>query len=348
MHERYFDHAATTPVDPRVVEAMMPFFFEHPGNAASIHESGRTGYAAVEKARAQIAGLIGAEDPYQITFTSGATEGNNWVLSQFEGKSVRLGSGEHSSVRRFAAVHRLEQRDSSPDLLVQMLVNNETGEIFDPLHKKSEFQAQNLLVDATQGMGKIPFSVDGIEFVTGSAHKIYGPKGIGFLYQDDPVLDPLILGGGQEFGRRSGTVNVPLIVGFGKAAEIALEECEANYQKVYELRTIVCQFLQGIKDFRINEFENQSPYVLSLSFRGIEGESLLLDLDREGFACSAGSACSSGKIELSPVLLEKGHDPAWIRGTIRVSFGKYNSRESAEDLGNAIRRLVDSLRSSKK
>jgi cysteine desulfurase len=344
MHEKYFDCAATTPVDPRVAEEMLPYFQLHPGNPSSIHQYGKTARAAVEKSRALIAELIGAEDPYQITFTSGATEGNNWVLSRFLGKSVSLGSGEHSSIRRFVASHRMTQVESHPDLLIQMLVNNETGEIFDPVSEKEKRFAKALLVDATQGMGKIPFSVSGIDFVTGSGHKIYGPKGVGFLYQEDPILDPMIFGGDQEFGRRSGTENVPLIVGFGKAAELAMVEREQNYKHVAGLREILIDAIQSVPEARINEFESQSPYILSLSIRGIEGESLLLDLDREGYCCSAGSACSSGKVELSPVLLQKGYDPAWIRGTIRVSFGKYNSRESSEHLGNLIVKLVDSLK----
>lgn len=348
MHEKYFDHAATTPVDPRVVEAMMPFFYDYPGNAASIHQYGRVAHEAVEQARYQIVQLIGAEDPYQITFTSGATEGNNWVLSRFLEKPIKLGVGEHSSIRKFVASKRMDQVSIEPSLLVQMLVNNETGEIFDPLAEKEKIGAMALLVDATQGLGKIPFTAEGIDFITGSAHKIYGPKGVGFLYQEEPILDPLIYGGGQEFGRRSGTVNVPLIVGFGKAAEIALEERESNYAHVLELRTVVLDAIQSVLGVRVNEFNTQSPYILSLSFHGIEGETLLLDLDREGFCCSAGSACSSGKVELSPVLVQKEYDPAWIRGTIRVSFGKYNSRESCEDLGKMIVKLVDSLKNSKK
>ncbi len=362
MHERYFDNAATTPVDPRVLEAMLPWFNECPGNAHSLHQYGTKAMDAVEKARAEVARLIGAEDPSQITFTSGATEANNWVLHALKDQ-IEVSLVEHSSIRDtaerlgipfFSPPEGVPHPTSSvgapprqPLLRAQMLVNNETGTIFDERNRLPGAY----LVDATQAIGKIPFQVGDLEYVSGSAHKFYGPKGIGFLYQRFPgSISPFITGGGQERGERSGTLNVPAIVGMGKAAEIAVEELEFRRNRAEKLNGFLqyeAQILPAtwaVPDFVINGGDHRSPYIHSLSFAGIEGETLLIELDQAGFCCSAGAACSSQNTAPSPVLQAFGVPDEYIRGTIRISFSHHNTEESTYQLATEIRRIVTKLR----
>lgn len=342
---------------------MLPWFTEFPGNAHSLHNYGAKAMDAVEKARAQVAQLIGAEDPSQITFTSGATEANNWVLNaiadQFEVSIV-----EHSSIRDTAEklgipffyppaevpqlVSSIDAPPRQPLLRAQMLVNNETGTIFDERTRVPGAY----LVDATQALGKIDFHVGDLEYVTGSAHKFYGPKGVGFLYQRFPgSIPPFITGGGQERGERSGTLNVPAIVGMGKAAEIAIDEMHERQGQVEWLSEIFFHPFDrdwyvstAFDGFIVNGGVRRSPYILSLSFAGIEGETLLIELDQAGFCCSAGAACSSQNTEPSPVLRAFGVPDEYIRGTIRVSFSHYNTEESTYQLATEIRRIVTKLR----
>ncbi|MEI7577371.1 MAG: cysteine desulfurase family protein [Armatimonadota bacterium] len=363
MHERYFDNAATTPVDPRVVEAMLPWFHEFPGNASSLHQYGAKAMDAVEKARAQVARLIGAEDPSQITFTSGATEANNWVLHALKDQ-IEVSVVEHSSIRDTAEklgipffyppakvarpVSGVGVPPRQPLLRAQMLVNNETGTIFDEWNRVPGAY----LVDATQAVGKIPFEVGELEYVTGSAHKFYGPKGVGFLYQKFPgSISPFITGGGQERGERSGTLNVPAIVGMGTAAEIANEEIFRRREQVENLNEVFWNVFDWdwdstnpLKRYLENGGNRRSPYILSLSFAGIEGETLLIELDQAGFCCSAGAACSSQNTEPSPVLRAFGVPDEYIRGTIRISFSHHNTEESTAQLAREIRRIVTKLR----
>lgn len=366
MHERYFDNAATTPVDPRVVEAMLPWFNEFPGNAHSLHHYGTRAMDAVEKARGQVARLIGAEDPTQITFTSGATEANTWVLHAFKDQ-IEVSPFEHSSIRETAERLGINTFSASPPeprprsnsvgtppadarIYALMAVSNETGTIFDENARPMGAH----LVDATQALGKIPFQVGDLEYVTGSAHKFYGPKGIGFLYQCSPgSIPPLITGGGQERGERSGTLNVPAIVGMGKAASIATEEHHIRQVHAAGLNEIFCYPFGGgwsypkeppLRDYIINGGDHRSPYILSLSFAGIEGETLLIELDQAGFCCSAGAACSSQNTEPSPVLRAFGVPDEYIRGTIRISFSHHNTEESTAQLATEIRRIVTKLR----
>lgn len=363
MHERYFDNAATTPVDPRVLEAMLPWFNEFPGNAHSLHHYGAMAMDTVERARAQLARLIGAEDPSQITFTSGATEANNWVLHALKDQ-IEVSIIEHSSIRDTAqqlgipfyyppaevprTVSGVGAPPRQPRLRAQMLVNNETGTIFDERNRV----AGAYLVDATQAIGKIPFQVGDLEYVTGSAHKFFGPKGIGFLYQKFPgSIAPFITGGGQERGERSGTLNMPAIVGMGKAAEIAAEETPERLSNAERLSEVFLYAFDGDWDgptvldgFIVNGGARRSPYILSLSFAGIEGETLLIELDQAGFCCSAGAACSSQNTAPSPVLQAFGVPDEYIRGTIRVSFSHHNTEESTYQLASEIRRIVSKLR----
>ncbi len=343
MHERYFDNAATTPVDPRVIEAMLPWMYESPGNAHSIHHYGLKAHDAVEKARAQVAAMIGAEDPSQITFTSGATEANNWVLHSMA-PFFSVSPFEHASLRETALWKRVPIVDSLSgeyssvprEYFAHMWVNNETGTIFP--------YGQAALVDATQGLGKLSFDLGETHFVSGSAHKFFGPKGIGFLYQRTPgTLTPLIYGGGQEAANRGGTLNVPAIIGLGMAAEIAADELHGRQDHASRLNQLLLSELRS-GDFIINGGDHRSPYILSLSFAGIEGETLLIELDQAGFCCSAGAACSSQNTEPSPVLKAFGVPDEYIRGTIRISFSHHNTEESTYQLATKIREIVERLR----
>ncbi len=356
MHARYFDNAATTPVDPRVVEAMLPWFSEFPGNANSLHQYGTKAMDAVEKARAQVARLIGAEDPSQITFTSGATEANNWVLHALKDQ-IEVSPFEHSSIRETAEIlgiptfrshavpvnnhGSISPRTATPSIWAQILVNNENGFIFD----QSNRLPGQYFVDATQALGKVEIQLENVSYASASAHKLYGPKGVGMLYQEEPHSLPAFLtGGGQESGQRSGTFNVPGIVGFGKAAEIALHESKAHGNHVAWLSNLFFDSIESVQDFLVNGGDHRSPYILSLSFAGIEGETLLIELDQAGFCCSAGAACSSQNTEPSPVLRAFGVPDEYIRGTIRVSFSHHNTEESTYQLAGEIRRIVTKLR----
>lgn len=342
MHERYFDNAASTPVAPEVVEAMMPWFSECPGNAHSIHSLGLSAREAVEEARAHVARLIGAEDPVQVVFTSGATEANNWVISHF-GKG-QVSPFEHNSVKEPACKLGFTTSDSPAEggFLSHMLVNNETGVLFDLSEVRGS--AEFLHSDVTQAVGKIPLSLDGIDSASLSSHKFYGPKGVGALYLRDPFcMRALIQGGGQEQGRRSGTLNVTGIVGMGAAAKLAMERQPADFEKATRLREL---FLGSLKsEYYLHERGGKySPFVVALNFWEVEGETLLIDLDRKGFAVSAGSACSSRSSEPSHVLRAIGAPEEEIRGTIRVSFGRSNTEASVIELAEAIEASLAKLR----
>ncbi len=351
---RYFDNAASTPCDPRVIEEMLPFLHLNPGNPHSIHAFGRYAESAVEQARQRIAELIGAEDPSQIIFTSGATESNHLVLHSF-GERVVTSLVEHSSVREMAQRNNLKSfgqlgsktlvESIGADQVASLIaVSNEVGTMLAP-EAYRELRPGRLHLDATQLVGK--FQLDGLnfDFLSGSGHKFYGPKGIGFLYAQDPTeLTPLGVGGGQENGLRSGTLNVPGIVGMGCAASIAIEEMASDLDHAQQLRSIVCEELASVSDLRINGGSEVSPYILSISVQGVEAETLLLELDAAGFAVSAGAACSSRDTGNNPVLEAMGLEPDWIRGTLRISFGRFNSRDAAQALGRTLRHVIENTR----
>jgi len=358
--ENYFDNAATTPVDPRVMREMLPYFETSWGNANSLHAWGRDAMAAVDRARERVAALIGAEDAIQIIFTSGATESNNWVFAfgeRHEWNTATMPMAyspfEHNAVLEPAirnGTQSLENRglDLFPRwdhyfLVSVMHVNNEIGTEFDPWKFRDD--AERLHSDITQAVGKIDTSVRYLDFGSLSAHKFYGPKGVGALFAKDPdELVPFILGGEQERGQRGGTLNVPGIVGMGAAAAIAQDEMHDNLAKVKELRAIVLDALRPCQDYQINGGDNVSPYILSVSFKGLEGESLVIELDQAGFAISSGAACSSRSTDPSHVLTALKMPMEWLRGTIRISFGRTNTKQSAEQLGKALVQAVERLR----
>lgn len=301
---------------------------------------------AVEESRALLAELIGAEDPSEITFTSGATEANNWVLNAFDSYSVS--PFEHSSVREPAIAAGQEILDNhgywlvgaATPLVSVMSVNNETGAILDPPVGTAKIHR-----DITQAVGKLPIDLAGIDYASSSGHKIYGPKGVGALFvKGGDQIEPLLRGGGQEKGLRAGTLNVPGIVGFGEAARVALGEMEGDAARANELRRIVLDGLGPVSDWRENSAARQSPYILSVSFAGLEGQPLVEELDRRGFAVSSGAACSSGSTEPSHVLTALGVESVWLRGTLRISFGRTNTHSSAQALSRAIVETVESVR----
>lgn len=350
MHERYFDNAATTPLDPRVLEEMLPYLGEAYGNANSLHEAGRRAMHAVELARERVAALLGAEDPSQITFTSGATESNNWVLRSVE--TCAVSPFEHSSVYEPARLlgYKTLQNDgltlkpptSKIDLVSVMAVNNEVGAMW--VARDFRGSAVALHSDITQALGKLPIDLAGIDFASFSAHKFYGPKGIGGLYSAVATPSALIVGGEQEGGARGGTLNVPAIAGMGAAAAIAVDERHDNLLRDESARAAVLEELSGMVDVRVNGGDHCSPYILSLSFYGLEGESLVIDLDSLGFSISSGAACSSRSTEPSHVLTAMGLDPEWRRGTVRISFGQQNDEASGRLLGKSLREAAQKLR----
>ena len=307
-------------------------------------------HAAVERARERLAGLLGAEDPSQIVFTSGATESNNWVLNAFSEGAVS--PFEHSAVRE-PAIHRgfdtllnteltLQPPPRPTALISVMSVNNEIGSQW----RAADFRdhAEKIHSDLTQGVGKLPIDLADLDYASLSAHKFYGPKGVGALYIADDPLPPLLRGGEQEQGQRGGTLNVAGIVGLGAAAAIASDEMERDLEHANRLRQIALEELAPVSDWQVNGGSKASPYVLSLSFRGLEGETLVIELDHAGYAISSGAACSSRSVEPSHVLTALGLTPEWRRGTVRISFGRFNEDETTATLAKQLRRSVEKIR----
>ena len=371
MGERvYLDHNATTPVDERVLEVMLPYMREHYGNASSVHREGRVAKQAIEQAREQVAALVGAHSS-QVIFTSGGTEANNLAL-----KGVCLSSPltrlvvsaiEHDSVLVPAKLlgaeilpvdgqGRLRQEQLAQSLangnkLVSvMLVNNETGVIQDiaSLAQMTRKQGALLHTDAVQAVGKIHVDMAalGVQMLSLSAHKIYGPKGIGALVVDKAVsFEPLLHGGGHEKGRRAGTQNVAAIVGFGKAAELAALELAQRNQTQLQLRERLEQrLMDSVAGVEI--FSRQAERVANTCFfsvPGIDGEALLLALDEAGYAVSSGSACDSKNSGPSHVLMAMGIEEDRAQGAIRVGLGQDNTQAQVDDFVTAVKAVVDRL-----
>ncbi|MCF6260645.1 MAG: cysteine desulfurase [Gammaproteobacteria bacterium] len=377
----YLDYNATTPLDKRVLDAMMPFLCEQFGNAASGHQSGRIARAAMGVAREQVAALVNAH-PSQVIFTSGGTEANNLAL---KGCAARLTPGhivlsgvEHSSVRTPANalkkdgwtldeigvdadgrlvienLHRIFSAMSAgrAKILAVMLANNETGIVYEstPVAALARDFGAMLLVDAVQAAGKIPvdFTHSGAQFMSLSAHKIYGPKGAGALIVDKAVdIEPILYGGGQEKARRAGTENVAAIVGFGKAAELALSELSTRHAQAqtlhHYLETRLCSELPQVCVF--GQQADRLPNTSFFALPGLDGETLLMSLDQAGLAVSSGSACATGEVEPSHVLLAMGVSPEHARGAIRVSLGKESRRDEIDSFIDCLKQQVRVLQS---
>ncbi len=374
----YLDHAATTPVRPEVREAMLPYFSETFGNASSIHLFGQKARKALEDARAIVAACIGAEAK-EIYFTSGGSESDNLAIKgvvhayQDKGRHLITSKVEHHAVLncckhleaeeldvtylpvdRFGVVkfEALEEAIRPDTILISvMLANNETGTL-QPVSAITELAEKSgvpVHTDAVQAVGKIPVDVNelGVDLLSLSAHKIYGPKGIGALYiRTGTRIDPLFHGGHHERKRRPGTENVASIVGLAKAMELAKEEMQTRSACLGELRDHLQHRIQErIEHICLNGHpENRLPNTLNVSFKFVEGESLLLSLDMCGIAVSTGSACTSGALEPSHVLQAMGVDPAAAQGSIRFSFGHSNTDDEIDFVVESLAEIVARLR----
>jgi cysteine desulfurase len=377
----YFDHNATTPLDPRVLEAMLPYLTQQYGNASSRHEYGRAARRAMDEARQQVAAAVGAH-PTEVVFTSGGSEANNLFI---KGAAALLPKGvvavsaiEHPCVREPArqlarsawrmreiavdADCRVASADFSaalaeqPALISIMLANNETGAIQDVA--ELAMQAQATLTkpasvwfhtDAVQAFGRVAVDFralnrQGVHAMTLSAHKIGGPKGAGALVLDKRVeLQPLIAGGGHERGLRSGTENVAAIVGFGLAAELAVVDLETRRAALEALRA---ELEAGLSAMGARVFAADAERLANTSyfaFAGIDGETLVGRLDRAGFAVAAGAACSSAHPAPSHVLLAMGVAPELARGAVRVSLGVRNTQQEVRGFLAALTTALDGL-----
>lgn len=375
----YLDNSATTPVDSRVAAAMSRAVVETFGNASSVHGFGQQARAAVDRARREVAGLIGAKQN-EIVFTSGGTEANNLAIrglceaAASHGRHVITSAIEHPSVagvckeleKRGWEVTRLPVYENGivrvedvekairPDtvLITIMLANNEIGTI-QPIRKIGSMvrEKKNLWLhtDAVQAAGRLPLNVDelGCDLLTMSAHKLYAPKGIGALYVRRGVrLYGQNVGGHQERERRAGTENVPGIVAFGEAAKLAREELPQRSAHDRTLRDkFEAQVRSRIKDVVMNgDREQRLGHLSNISFRFIEGEGLLINLDLAGVAVSTGSACSSGTLEPSPVIRALGVNDELARGSIRFSFGKDNNEDDVDYTVEVLSQAVERLR----
>lgn len=374
----YFDHAATTPVDPRVLQKMLPYFTENFGNPNSQHACGRRAAAAVDEARDTVASLIGAK-PSEIYFTSGGTESDNWALrgaahaNAERGKHLIVSAVEHpamiSTARElqkegfevtFAAVDEFGRVDVEelrksirPDttFIGVMTANNEIGTI-QPIAEISALARERGIVfftDAVQAAGALKLNVKepAVDMLSFSGHKFYGPKGVGVLYVRSGVrVGKIITGGHQERSMRGGTTNVPGIVGLAEAFRLANEEMAQNNAHVSAIRDrFIARVLREIPYVKLNGHpKDRLPNNANFSFRYIEGESLLFSLDLAGIAVSSGSACSSGSLEPSHVLLATGLPEGLAHGSIRFSFGKENTAEQIDIAVEKLKEIVVRLR----
>src|SRR5437588_1673753 len=383
MRKVYLDHSATNPADPRVIAAMMPYLTHKFGNASSVHLFGQEARAAVDRARRQVATLIGAR-ANEIVFTSGGTEANNlairgvFMAAESRGRHIVTSTIEHPSVRGtieslekvgweitrlpvyddgLVRLHDVRAALRSETVLISvMMANNEIGTIqpiaeIGRLVREERERGRRLWfhTDAVQAAGRLPIDVESLrcDLLSLSAHKFYAPKGAGALYlRRGTRLAPQQVGGHQERERRAGTESVPNIVAFGAAAELARTEMDERNQHTQCLRDrFENETTAHIEDIVFNgDRERRLPHLSNISFRFIEGEGLLIHLDLQGVAVSTGSACSSGTLEPSPVIRALGRDEELARGAIRFSFGKDNTNEEIDYVLEVLPRAVESLR----
>jgi len=375
----YLDHAATTPTHPEVVQAMLPYFTDAFGNPSSPYSLGQEARAAVEEARDRLAHLIDAQSE-EIIFTSGGTEADNFAIkgiayaNQHKGNHIITTSIEHHavlepckfmerqglkvtylSVDKYGLVDPEDVKRAITDktiLISVMHANNEVGTI-EPIVEIGEIAKEKEIYfhsDAVQTVGHIPVKVDelGVDLLAMSAHKLYGPKGIGALYvRRGTRIAPFMHGGGQERGRRASTENVPAIVGFGKAAEMAEREIDGEVKRLVSLRD---RFIQGLFE-RITQIHlnghpsKRLPGNVNVSIEFVEGESILISLDLEGIVVSTGSACSSNALEPSHVLLALGLPGELPRCSLRFTLGRGTTEEDIARVLEVLPRIVTKLRS---
>ncbi len=375
MKRIYLDHAATTPVDPQVLEAMLPYFTDRYGNASSLHSEGTAAQEALEQSREQVAALIGG-DSSEIVFTGSGTESDNLAI---KGTALQHGGGhvitsqiEHPAVLRTCEYlerwgydvtylpvdrHGLVDPDDVSEairddtiLVSVMHANNEIGTI-EPIEEIANIAHEHNVpvhTDAVQTVGKTSVDVDSldVDMLSLSAHKIYGPKGTGALYVRDTMqLEPLLHGGGHEHGLRSSTENIPNIVGLGTACQLAVRRLEEERQRQTELRDRLIDGVLDIEKAYLNGHPTQRlPNNAHFRFTAVEGESLLLSLDEEGIAASTGSACSSKKLQASHVLLAIGLDEVEAHGSLRLTLGKDTTREDVDHVLKVLPGIVERLR----
>lgn len=379
MRHIYLDHTATTPLDPRVLEAMQPYFTDTFANASSVHWYGRQAKSALERAREVIAKAIGAQSG-EVFFTSGGTESNNFAMQgaagsmQGKGKThIITSAAEHHAVLEPCEhlgkhgfnvdvlpvdQHGIVEPDTikkalTPEtfLVSIMHANNEVGSI-SPVAEIATLAHESgalMHTDAVQSFGKVPVNVEelGVDLMTLSAHKMYGPKGIGALYiKRGTEINPLLFGGGQERGKRPGTENIPLAVGFARAVELAMNAMADEAIRLRRLSdllqekvtaSIPAAILNGHPSHRL-------PHVLNISFDStllpIEGEMLLMNMDLHGIAVTSGSACTSGSMQPSHVLLAMGRDGKTAKATLRFAFGRNNAVEDVEYVMASLKEVL--------
>lgn len=378
MKNIYLDYASTTPTDPHVIEAMKPFFFERFGNASSPHSFGRQAHSAIEDARKILADFIGAKAS-EIVFTSGASESNNQAILTLalglftKGRHVIVGAIEHSSV--YEPAKRLSklgfevsfvEPDSygimNPKAFIDLMredtilvilhhANNEIG-VIEPVEEIGAATRQKgicFLVDATQSVGHIPVDVRkiGCDLLSLSAHKFYGPTGIGALYVREGIsLEPRLYGGDQEGSRRAGTLNLTGIVGLGKAIELCAQHMNQEAKDQIVLRDHIIEYvLANIKGSRLNGHRFQRlPNNANFSFEEINAEQLIVALDMAGIAVSQGSACTRGKLEASHVLKAIGLTDELALGSLRVSLGRWTKLEEVDYFLQQLKLIVEKMR----
>jgi cysteine desulfurase len=379
LRKVYMDHGAGMPLDSRVLEAMKPYFREHYGNPSSSHCSGNVARNAMEKAREKVAQLVAAEKPQEVIFTSGGTESNNLTIKGFayrnreKGNHIITTAIEHISVinickflqkQGFEVSHvpvdkqgvvnleKLEEAINDRTILISvMYANGEIGTI-QPIREIGKLAQENSVgfhVDAVAAAGKVPINVkeENIDLLSLSSNDMYGPKGVGALYiKKGTKIQPIIQGGGQERGLRSGTENIPGIVGMGKAAELANREMEAEGKRLTALRD---KLIEGVLDKIDYSFLNghptdRLPDNANLRFSYIEGESLILGLDMYGVQVSSGSACTSKTLQPSHVLLAIGLAHEEAHGSLVFTLGKQNSEEDVDYVLEVLPDVVKRLR----
>ncbi len=379
MERIYLDHAATTPVDPRVVEAMLPYFTEKYGNPSAISQEGRAAKKAVEKSREKVAALLGAADPQEIVFTGSGTEADNLAVSgvawayREKGNHIITSAIEHHAVLKtcqnlekygfkvtylpvdeygLVAPESVREAITGQTILVSLMhANNEVGTV-QPIAEISRIVREKGVLfhtDAVQTVGSIPVNLRelGVDLLSLSAHKFYGPKGVGALYvKKGTRLHRLVHGGGQERRLRAGTENVPGIVGLAKALELAVTEMEEYRPRLTALRDyLIARLFASIDHLKLNGHPAQRlPGNVNVSFAFIEGESILLHLDQKGIAISSGSACTSGSLEPSHVLLAMGLPHELAHGSLRLTIGKGNTQEQLDYVVEVLKETVARLR----
>lgn len=379
MQRIYLDHTATTPLDERVFEAMRPYFSGMFGNASSVHAFGREAKMALEKARETISRGIGAEAG-EVFFTSGGTESNNLAIrgaahaARSSGRNhIITSAAEHHAVLEpcellqeegfevtilpvdgYGRVTAEQVAGAITDrtcLVSIMHANNEVGTISPVAGIASALRGKGIVfhTDAVQTLGKIPLDVKtlGVDLMTLSAHKLYGPKGVGALYiRKGTEIEPQLHGGGQERGKRPGTENVPLAVGFAKAVELAISEMSEEMKRLTLLRNSLEEgILREFPSVIINGHPvERLPQILNVCFDSrkirLEGEMLLMNMDLEGVAVTSGSACTSGSMQPSHVLLAIGRDPKSAKAALRFAFGKSNREDDVAEVLGCLQRVV--------